>query len=244
MSSRETQERSAWRPVRNGNPFEATVQRLAQSIKLGVVRPGERLPNERELAERLQVSRGTLREAIKVLRDADYLVSRPGRHGGNFVTEAASRGAKLGGPGSADQSFESFESGRDVLILRLALEPGAASIAARRSLTAKDRAHLSEALEAARERDPRVRRVNDSRLHLAIAAATGSMALTAAVADIQGRLDRYLALIPVLERNLEHSDRQHEMVVDAILAGDSDKARIVMEEHCLATGLLFESFLD
>src|SRR5439155_8885032 len=74
-----------WRPVRGGNAFEITVERLAQAIRLGVVPRGERLPPERELAERLQVSRVTLREAIGALREAGLLESRRGRAGGTFV---------------------------------------------------------------------------------------------------------------------------------------------------------------
>src|SRR5262249_35621220 len=74
-----------WRPVRGGNAFEITVSRLVQAIKLGLVEVGDRLPPERELAEQLQVSRATLREAISALREAGYLSSRRGRTGGTFV---------------------------------------------------------------------------------------------------------------------------------------------------------------
>ena len=48
-----------FRPVRPGNAFEETVQRLLQTIRLGVVAPGEQLPSERELALRFAVSRDT-----------------------------------------------------------------------------------------------------------------------------------------------------------------------------------------
>src|SRR5262252_3916759 len=78
-----------WRPVRGGNAFEITVARLAQAIKLGLVAEGDRLPAERDLAERLQVSRVTLREAIRALREAGYLESRRGRTGGTFVMPGA-----------------------------------------------------------------------------------------------------------------------------------------------------------
>src|ERR1700735_4992110 len=70
-------------PVRNA--FEVTVERLAQSIRLGVLVGGDRLPPERELAETPGGSRGALREAIKALRAADLVESRRGRGGGNFV---------------------------------------------------------------------------------------------------------------------------------------------------------------
>src|SRR5580698_10589419 len=59
-----------FRPVRAGNAFEETVERLLQTIRLGVVGPGERLPAEREMAARLNVSRVTVREAIRALQQA------------------------------------------------------------------------------------------------------------------------------------------------------------------------------
>src|SRR4030088_1376073 len=79
--------KSLLRPVRPGNPLEDTVERLLQTIRLGVYAPGESLPPERELAARLGVSRDTVREAIKSLADAGYLVSRRGRYGGTFLAD-------------------------------------------------------------------------------------------------------------------------------------------------------------
>src|SRR3954462_14497448 len=77
--------RTMFSPVPVRNAFEVTIERLAQSIRLGVIVEGDRLPPERELAETLGVSRGTLREAIKALRDAGLVESRRGRGGGPFV---------------------------------------------------------------------------------------------------------------------------------------------------------------
>jgi len=99
-------------------------------------------------------------------------------------------------------------------------------------------------LEASRERDPGVRRVADSRLHLTIAAASGSPSLQAAIADVQLTLDRLLSAIPVLRRNLDHSDSQHTRIVSAILAGDAAMARSAMEEHCDGTAELLRGLLS
>src|SRR5882757_9421182 len=84
------------RPVRPGNPFEDTVERLLQTIRLGVLAPGESLPPERELAARLGVSRDTVREAIKSLADAGYLVARRGRYGGTFLADELPRHTDAG----------------------------------------------------------------------------------------------------------------------------------------------------
>ena len=69
-------------PVRAGNAFEETVERMLTVIKLGLVAPGNRFPPERELAALLGVSRLTLREAIRALQQAGYVQSRRGRFGG------------------------------------------------------------------------------------------------------------------------------------------------------------------
>ena len=80
--------RTVFSPVPVRNAFEVTVERLAQGIRLGVLVDGDRLPPERELAETFGVSRMTLREAIKALREAKLVESRRGRGGGTFVVRA------------------------------------------------------------------------------------------------------------------------------------------------------------
>jgi DNA-binding FadR family transcriptional regulator len=233
-----------WRPVRGGNAFEITVARLAQAIRLGMVGVGDQLPPERELAERLSVSRVTLREAIAALREAGYLETRRGRSGGTFVVYRDMPNSPSSG--TADAAAMAREMGdalHDALDFRRVIEPGAAELAATRTLSATDRAHLSTCLAAAADRDAPTRRVADSRLHLAIAAASGSPSIAAAVADVQVTVDRLLAAIPVIARNLAHSDAQHRRIVDAILSGDPRTARSSMEEHCDGTAELLRGLL-
>ncbi|WP_043844424.1 FadR/GntR family transcriptional regulator [Amycolatopsis taiwanensis] len=227
-----------FRPVRAGNAFEETVERLLQSIRLGVVRAGERLPPERELAERLGVSRVTLREAIRALADAGYVESRRGRYGGTFVKETLPAS-----PGGDGRSFD-VESLEDVLSLRYVLETGAAELAAKRGLPAAERAHLRDRLAEASAAGLDDYRRRDSRLHLAVAEATGSASLTSAVADVRTAVNRFLDRIPLLERNLEHSNDQHERLVAAILAGDVAAARQAMAEHLDGTASLLRAFLS
>ena len=76
-------------PVRTANAFEQTVERIGRAIKIGLLRPGERLPSERDLAEQLALSRSTVREALRVLAEAGYLEARRGRGGGMFVAAGA-----------------------------------------------------------------------------------------------------------------------------------------------------------
>jgi DNA-binding FadR family transcriptional regulator len=225
------------RPVRTGNAFEETVERLLQAIHLGVTGPGERLPAERDLAARLAVSRETLRQAIRALADAGYVESRRGRYGGTFVAET------LPPTESGRARADLAASLDDVLTLRGVLETGAAEAAAARRLSPADRSHLRAALADADTVDLAEYRRKDSRLHLAIAEVTASALLTAAVADIRIRVNELLDSIPLLEVNIEHSTTQHRRIVARILSGNPTGARSAMAEHLDGTAALLRGFL-
>ncbi len=115
------------RPVREGNAFEETVERLLTIIKLGMVAPGDKFPPERELAAQLGISRLTLREAIRELSEAGYVCSRRGRLGGTFVTYTRPA------PDKAEVrrlALEDADKLSDALTFRLAVESGAADVLA------------------------------------------------------------------------------------------------------------------
>ena len=230
-----------FRPVRTGNAFEETVERLLCAIKLGVVAVGERLPAERELAARLGVARVTLREAIHALADAGYVESHRGRYGGTFVTEPRPRRPN----GAPDELARRLgESLDDTLTVRYVVETGAAEVAAQRTLTPGQRRHLADRLAEASGADLVEYRRKDSRLHLAIAEVTGSASLTTAVADVRMRVNELLEAIPLLPPNLGHSNAQHEAIVTAILGGDPPAARQAMAEHLAGTSALLRGFLS
>jgi DNA-binding FadR family transcriptional regulator len=225
------------RPVRGGNAFEETLARLLQLIRLGIVGPGEALAPERELAARFEVSRDTVREAIRSLSDAGYLESRRGRYGGTFVCDPLPLG---GGEPDVATTLADLD---DILTLRSVLEVGAARAAAARTLTAAERESLHARLQELAAADPADYRRLDSRLHLTIAELSGSPSLVSLVAEnrmiVNGLLDR----IPLLAPNIAHSDQQHEQIVWAVLIGDADRAALAMAEHLEGSQSLLRGFL-
>ncbi len=238
-SAEELWSKAFFSPVPVRNAFEVTVERLASPIRLGMLRSGDQLPSERELAELFEVSRVTLREAIKALREVGLVESRRGRGGGTFVCTPPSRRSR--GPRQIGRAMG--DSLQDALTFRRVVEPGAAELAAMRTLTADDRTALKRYLDDAATATAKKRRLADSRLHLAIAASAGSPTLAAAVADVQLRLDEMLRAIPVLSANIAHSDQQHAVIVDAVLGGDADTARSAMAEHVDGTAALLQGLL-
>ncbi len=229
------------RPVRGHHAFESCVEQLATAIRLGVFPFGSALPPERELAERLEVSRATLREAMAALRAAGLVETRRGRGGGTVVT------MKPQGPSArtADRTTAAQRADwLDALSFRRVVEPGAAAIAASRTLDDRQRATLETAHRAVAEASSRARhRQADSRFHLTIASLSGSPRVVESVTSVQASLHEMLSAIPVLQTNISHSDKQHAALVRAVLEGRPDRARQTMEEHCDDTAALLRGLL-
>jgi GntR family transcriptional regulator, transcriptional repressor for pyruvate dehydrogenase complex len=226
-----------FRPVRVGNSYEDTVARLLQTIRLGIVGPGAALPAERDLATRFAVSRDTVRDAIKELSDAGYLVARRGRYGGTFVSDSLPESQP--GVGTV---FDASEID-DVLGLREILEVGAARAAAAKTLSAAERDSLWIRLTETSEATPSDYRRLDSRLHLGIAELVGTPSLVSLIADNRTRVNDLLSHIPLLGRNIAHSNEQHEAIVIAILRGDEERSADAMREHLAGSAALLRGFL-
>lgn len=229
------------RPVRGHHAFEACVEQLATAIRLGVYPLGSVLPPERELAERLSVSRATLREAMAALRQAGLVDTTRGRGGGTVVTL---RPRSPSGRAAARIPPDKRAGWLDALVFRRVVEPGAAHAAAGLPLTDERRALLEQAHdEVSAAGRPAAHRQADSRFHLTIATLSGSARLAEAVTSVQSALHEMLLAIPVLDTNIAHSDRQHASVVRAILAGRPDRARRAMEQHCDDTAALLRGLV-
>ena len=229
------------RPLSDTLAFASTVERLGAAIRLGVFARGDQLPPERELAVKLGVSRVNLREAIAELREADMVQTRRGRGGGTTVVYAGSAA------GSMDRAELRRRSPQlvDALNYRRVVEPGAAYLAASSELTADQREGLADSEAAVRVAGPGpAHRVADARLHLAVAALSGSPMLIEAVTRAQSTLDGLLSLVPALRGTIEQANRSHQAVVAAILAGDPLAARAEMEQHCDATAALLRTLLE
>ncbi|MCK1797919.1 FCD domain-containing protein [Streptomyces sp. XM4193] len=225
------------RPVRSGNGYEEALEQILRVIRLDLLSEGDRLPAERELALRLGVSRATLREVLRTLTEQGLVTSVRGRYGGTFVRRPATDPQLPQGPGVSAADLE------DTLRFREVLEVGIAELAARGRPCPAARDRLAEALAATGDASPDTYRRYDTRFHLTLAELAGSPSLTAEYATVRARLNQLLDRIPLLVRNLEHAQRQHTELAEAVLAGDAESARSVMREHCAGTAALLRGFL-
>ncbi|SDD38932.1 FadR/GntR family transcriptional regulator [Streptomyces prasinopilosus] len=226
------------RPVRAGNGFEEALEQILQVVRLGLVPGGGRLPAERVLAERLGISRVTLREVLKVLQEQGLVESRRGRYGGTFVLPRPT-----GADGSELRRRIAGVDIEDVLRFREVLEVGAAGLCAAHGLPDAGADRLRRALAGTCDAPPAEYRRLDTLFHLTLAGLSGSPTLAAQYAAVRAAVNDLLDCIPLLVRNLEHSQRQHTALVAAVLEGDTDGAREIAREHCAGTAALLRGFL-
>ena len=217
---------AVFEPVVPLTTFEETVDRLGTAIRLGILAPGTRLPSERELADQLDISRSTLRQAITTLVQSGHLRSVRGRGGGTFVVQEP----PLAGPPSALRS-----DWREILDLRLAVETGAATLAAARA-DAGILAVMRECVERMRDSaDFETYRRADIRFHIALAQATGVPRLVALASEVQAEISELVAHIAHPREVLEHSNGEHARIADALERHDEQTAVALVRRHAEGT---------
>jgi GntR family transcriptional repressor for pyruvate dehydrogenase complex len=194
-----------------------------------VLAPGSKLPSERELADELSISRSTLRQALTTLVQSGHLTAVRGRAGGTFVAEEPP--LSEGSPGSEPLG----DDARAVLDTRVAVEAGATLLAAERA--GKDElALLDELVDHMAGSVPfEDYRRADVRFHIAIAEATGTPRLVAAMTELQGEVSELIMLIPHPGVVLEHANAEHQRLLRCLRAGDGPAAIRVMRAHLAGT---------
>ena len=219
---------AVFQPVQPPTTFEETVERLGTAIRLGLLLPGSRLPSERDLADELRISRSTLRQALTTLVESGHLVSVRGRAGGTFVAERP--------PLGQDVTAEVLgEGARAVLDYRVAVETGAAMLAAERARPGD----LERLTEQTARMDSATAfadyRRADVRFHIGIAEATASARLVAAMTEVQGQMSDMIAQIAHPKQVLTTSNDQHRRLIAALSRGDAARAAVLARKHLEGT---------
>jgi GntR family transcriptional repressor for pyruvate dehydrogenase complex len=211
----------------------AVVRQIELLILRGILRPGERLPAERELSERLGVSRPSLREALADLQDRGLLVSRAGA--GVFVTEvlgsafAAPLVALFGKHDEAVLDYLSFRRDMEGLAAeRAAMQGTPGDLAVIQTLMDKmEAAHL--------KRNPSEEAQLDADFHLAIIEASHNVIMLHMMRSMYQLLREgvfYNRQVMFRQRNIRDTLLdQHRAINAALQARDPAAARRAIEAH-------------
>lgn len=209
----------------HGRLYQRVAEQLADVISSGEFPQGSRLPAERKLAERFQVSRPTIREAIIALELAGCVEVKGGS--GVYVTS----GNVCGLP-SGVSDIGPFE----ILEARLIFEGEAAAVAAK-VITTEELAALKNALESMileNEQEP-VSEYADEEFHLLIAQATHNAAIISVCKHLWSLRNDSSISARILEKVRQAGSRpridEHAAIYSAIASRSPDAARAAMREH-------------
>ncbi len=218
------------KPIKPKRVADEVAQQLTELIYRGFLKPGERLPSERELARQLQVSRPTVREAINQLVVMNLVEHRHGQ--GTFVRSLDPM---------SENPMAAFMEGEDVTLehileVRLGLECTAAALAAMRA-DDRDMIHLKNSLEAMKDDIAAggIGHEPDISFHMAIAYATRNPVHVKVMRSLYDFL--FYGIRMNLQKlyeepgNLPKIVEQHTAIYDAIRHRDSEEALNAMRRH-------------
>ncbi|WP_185232182.1 FadR/GntR family transcriptional regulator [Teredinibacter franksiae] len=212
-------------PITKGRLYQRVAELLAETITTGEYPPGTRLPAERKLAERFDVSRPTIREAIIALEIAGYVEVR----GGSGVYVCSETTSSLN---STDLDIGPF----DILEARILVEGEAAELAAR-LISAEELTELRQALDdmvTENEGEPICEKA-DERFHMIIARATKNEAMVSVCEHLWKLRNNSPISARILEKVRQAGSKpridEHRMVLEALEKRDPIEARAAMREH-------------
>jgi DNA-binding FadR family transcriptional regulator len=222
-------------PIRPQQVYERIVDRIAAEIRVGLLRPGERLPSERELAGRLEVGRSSVREAIAALQLHGIVETRPGA-GSFLAADAADRVRALDREAPAPQDA----SPSALLDARELLEPPVARRAAQRGRPDETAEALLATMAASADAGDVRARVAwsdaDRLFHRQLAVMTTNPVLVAVADHVAALMDQ-----PLWQRLRDESIAvpgrtelqlaEHRMIYEAIVAAEPDDAAFYAERH-------------
>jgi|SRR5690554_2330702 len=222
-------------PLERAKTYELVVRQIKGEIFAGRLRPGDRLPGERQMSELLQVSRPSVREAIRILEALEIVRSKPGNgaDSGLVVSTEPSRAlADLLGIHVALSSYTLAE----VVNVRMALEVQSVRRIAD-NIDTMDVSQVRETLE--QMKNPELDRTAfldlDTEYHVGLARCSNNALLADLMAALREAVRRPMAVAfdddeAWPERALMIRE-EHESIFEAICAGDANEAEARMRHH-------------
>jgi GntR family transcriptional regulator, transcriptional repressor for pyruvate dehydrogenase complex len=217
-------------PVKSTKVYEQVIEQIKEMITSGQLKKGDRLPPERELVEHLQVSRTSIREAIRALQIIGLVECRQG--GGNFIKESFEN--SLFEPLSIMFVLQNSKP-EEILELRKIVEVETAALAAEK-ITEKDLKDIKAIIEQLRDsQDEEVSSKLDKQLHYRIAHASGNFLVVSVLSAVSSLMDSFIKdardMILRQKENKEVLMEHHENIYNALLNHDKKKAAEAMRKH-------------
>jgi DNA-binding FadR family transcriptional regulator len=221
-----------FREARQNRVFEDVVNQIQEAILDGRLKPGDRLPSERDLGEMFKTSRGTLREALRVLEQKGLIEIRLGVSGGAVVRDANTGPMCEGLTLLLRSQMVSLDH---LAEFRRAVEGMVTALAAER-VKPEDISTLKELLAEAGEYCTRPFRNDfirvDEKLHMTLAQITGNPLFILILQTVHDNIHRYYDVYLAMEESeLKENYQDLCNIVRAVENGLSSEARMLAEDH-------------
>ena len=218
------------------------VDQIREAILSGELKPGDRLPSEKELSKKFEVSKASLREAFRALEALGFLKIRQGMSGGAFVREVDLTTARNN---MFNYIFFQNPSIQEFTQLTSFIEPATAEIAAR-NITPEDLDDLEENLEMTRKAQHKSAFYYelDTYFHHRIAEITGNRLVCFVIDSLKNAI---VNIKLELELDNDFSVRvfkAHERIMDALRSRDPDSARKAMLQHIQEVDQMMVTYCD
>lgn len=225
-------ESNHYSPIPRANLTEEIVKRIINIITELGMKPGDKLPTERELVATFRVGRSSIREAIKILSAIGVvrIVAGAGMFVGNgnlsLLAKPLSLGFLRGGRGTAE-----------LIEARRLLEVELAGLAAERAST-EEVASMKDGLAEMHAHQEDIERYTESdiRFHLAVARGAHNEVLLDLLETLQHIIRNWIFKSIEEVEGMPSSIHEHVPIYDAISAHDSVRARAAMNEHLEKAG--------
>lgn len=219
------------KPIKTKKIYEEIIEQIRVLVVNGNLKPGDRLPSERDLAVRLNVSRASVREALSALEMMGLLEIRSGE--GTFIKKINIDSVVT--PLAWVLSMEK-DNILELLEVRKMLEGQTVTLAAKRA-GAEDIYELEEALKSMLNdvKTGQLGEEADLRFHYAVAKASKNKILLRLMNTISDTMHQTLKASRVRlyeeHKSPERLYREHALILDAIKKQNEDEARFYMHEH-------------
>ena len=217
-----------FKPIKQSRVSEEVLSQLKEAILLGHYKSGEKLPSERELTEQFRVSRGVIREAIRVLEVTGFVVMRQGQTGGAFVTDLSFDHISSA---FLDLFMANKVSIPEMAKVRYHIEPEIARLAAARiTEQGAELLTLAQEEEFVEPRDYNDRVDRHQKVHLLLAEMCGNHFFEAIARSMLALTKEVVEAVEPDHKAL-HLSGEHAAVIEAVISGDDHRAAEAMRVH-------------
>ncbi|MFT8315616.1 MAG: FadR/GntR family transcriptional regulator [Clostridium sp.] len=217
-------------PIKNTKVYEQVIIQIKDMIAKGILKKGDKLPSERELVDKLGVSRTSIREALRALEIIGLVESRQGE--GNFIRDNFEN--SLFEPLSVMFMLQK-SSTLEIHQVRVMIETETASLAAK-NIKDKDIEVLQGFIDKLKNsKDELERSISDKNFHYKIAECSGNFLINNILRSVSSLMDAFIVnarMVIVNESKArELLVEQHEDILQALIYRDSEAAVKAMRKH-------------